>query len=136
MNDASSYWTPVCKLRTQLHCWVRAGLRANGTTREGDWGQLLTMPQPSYLEVSGEGPVLLRDVEWVEFSTNRVFGGMAGRPLKMVNIKDELLSALRGMAVNWELRESSWTLERFFEDQPVQVVRVMNPFGPTPTALS
>jgi hypothetical protein len=123
MSDASSYWSPVCKLRARLRCWVRVGLRAHGSTRGGRWGQLLTMPVEGYLE-GPDGPVLLRDVEWVEVSAQRVRGGIAGRPRQMLDIQDDLLSALRGMTVTWELRHS------------VQVVRVLNPFGPTPARPS
>jgi hypothetical protein len=53
----------------------------------------------------------------------------------MIDIKDEILSALRGLPVTWELRESSWSVARIFDDEPVQVVRILNPFCATPTQL-
>jgi len=135
MSDASSYWTPVCKLTSKLRCWVRVGLRTNGSIRRSRWGQLLTIPTASYLE-GPEGPVPFRQVEWVEVSTHSVHGGMAGRPRQMVDIKDDILSALRATSVTWELREDSWSIEGILDDEPVQVVRVLNPFGPTPAPLS
>jgi hypothetical protein len=135
MSDASSYWSPVCKIVSQLRCWVRIGSRTGNSTWEGRWGQLLTIPTEGYLEAL-EGPILLRDVEWVEVSTKRIRGGIAGRPRQMVDIKDDILSALRETQVTWEVRESSWSRERVFEEEPVQVVRILNPFGPTPARLS
>jgi hypothetical protein len=61
---------------------------------------------------------------------NRINGGMAGRPLKFIDIKDEILAGLRGMQLCWELRDTTWSEERIFENEPVQVARFVNPFGP------
>ena len=72
----------------------------------------------------------LRDVEWIEISTSIIKGGMAGRPLQIVDVKDEILAGLRGMQISWELRETTWSKEKFFEDEPVQIIRFVNPFGP------
>jgi hypothetical protein len=104
--------------------------RDGSSTQEGDWGQLLTIPVDGYLEVSS-GPVPFRDVDWVEVSMNRVRGGMAGRPLQMLDVKDEVLAGLRGMQLSWELRDSTWSMEGVFEDEPVQVIRIANPLGLT-----
>ena len=131
MSDASSYWSPVCELVSQLRCWVRMGSKAHGSTLEGRWGQLLTMPMQGYLEGPG-GPLPMRDVEWVEISTSRIKGGMAGRPRQMIDAKEEILAGLRGAQLTWELRESTWAVEGVFDEEPVQVVRIVNPFGPTP----
>jgi hypothetical protein len=54
----------------------------------------------------------------------------------VVDIKEELLSALRGMPVTWDLREGSWSIETVFDDEPVEVIRVLNPFGPQQARLS
>lgn len=135
MSPASTYWPPVCELRSRLGCWVRMGARANGWASETPWGQLLIMPTEGYLEAWG-GPVPLRDVEWVELSTRLIKGGLAGRPREMLDIKDDLLSQLRGTGVVWELRDSTWSMERVFEEEPVEVVRIRNPFGRTGAWLS
>jgi hypothetical protein len=133
MSDAVSYWDPLCTLVAQLRCWVRLAYRSRGETLTGRWGQLLKMPTNTYLEGSG-GPVPLADVEWVELSTKRIFGGIAGRPLRMVEIKDDVLSVVREAGVTWDLREGTWSVEDVFDDEPVQIVRVLNPFGPTPAS--
>jgi hypothetical protein len=69
---------------------------------------------------------------WI--STSRIKGGMAGRPLHFVDAKDEILAALRETQLHWALRESTWSREGVFKEEPVQVVRIVNPFGPTPNA--
>jgi hypothetical protein len=64
---------------------------------------------------------------------SRVKGGMAGRPLQMIDVKDEFLAGLRGIQLSWELRDSTWSIPRVFENEPVQVIRFANPFvEPTP----
>ncbi|HKD22345.1 MAG TPA: hypothetical protein VKB71_10040, partial [Rhizomicrobium sp.] len=85
-----------------------------------------------YLEAS-DGPILLRDVEWIEVSTRRIKGGVAKRPRQMVDVKHEILTGLKEMQLHWELRESRWTVEGVLEEEPVQVVRVVKPLGPTPS---
>ena len=129
MKDAVSYWDPLFKLRRQLQCWVRVAWREGTSTEKGMWGQLLLMPVEGSLE-GPDGPMPLRYVEWVEISMNRINGGMAGRPLKFIDIKDEILAGLRGMQLCWELRDTTWSEERIFENEPVQVARFVNPFGP------
>lgn len=131
MKDAVSYWSPLCGLVMQLRCWARVAWREDDATQEGWWGTLLIMPVESYLE-GCEGPTPVRDVEWVEVSTNRVKGGLRGLPLEMVNVKDEILAGLVGTQLCWELRETTWSMDRIFQDEPVQVLRFMNPFGPIP----
>jgi hypothetical protein len=69
--------------------------RVGGQALDRRWGQLLTIPTTGYLEGS-DGPVLIRDVEWVEVSTMHIRGGLAGRPRQMIEIKDDILSGLRG----------------------------------------
>jgi hypothetical protein len=96
---------------------------------------LLTIPTEGYLEGPG-GPIPIRDVEWVEISARCIFGGIAGRPRQMVDIKDDILSGLRATQLTWEVRESAWSVEGVFDEEPVQVIRVLNPFGPTPAPLS
>jgi hypothetical protein len=85
------------------------------------------MPVKGYLEGPG-GPVPLRDVEWVEVSTCRIKGGIAGRPRQMIVVKDEILAGLGATQAIWTLRDSTWSMERVFEEEPVQVVRIANPF--------
>lgn len=131
MNDAESYWSPLCKLVSELRCWVRVAWREGSSTKEGDWGQMLIIPTTGYLE-GPSGPMPFRDVEWVEVSTSRIKGGIAGRPLQFVDVKGEILAALGGTKLLWELRDSRWFMERVFKDEPVLVARVVNPFGPTP----
>ena len=87
------------------------------------------MPVQGYLE-GPDGPVPLRDVEWVEVSTCRIKGGMTGRPWQMIDAKDEILAGLRETQLSWELLESTWSVQGVFEGKPVQVVRIANPYGP------
>jgi hypothetical protein len=129
MRDASSYWSPVCELVSDLRCWVRVTWQSDGKTLEGRWGQLLTTPTQDYLEAPG-GQVSIKDVEYVDISTKRIIGGIAGRPRQMVDITDDILSAVDD-TLTWELREGIWSVEGVFDREPVQVFRVLNPFGPT-----
>ena len=126
----STYWSPLCRLVLQLRCWVRIVWREGSSIKVGYWGQLLTIPAKGYLEGPG-GPIPLRDVEWVEISTNKIKGGMAGRPLEMIDVKDEIVAGLGGTQATWALRESTWSMEKLFEDQPVQLIRIANPFRST-----
>jgi len=129
MRDAESYWSPLCQLVSQLRCWARIAWREGEATQVGWWGQLLTMPTKGYLE-AGAGPTPLREIEWVELSTKRINGGIAGRPLRLIDMKEEILAGLQKTQLSWELRESTWSVEGIFEDESVQVVHFMNPFGP------
>ena len=128
MNNAASYWSPLCEMVMHLRCWARVGWKEGASTQATRWGQLLTIPTAGYLEASG-GPIPVRDVEWVEVSTSHIKGGLAGRPWQMISAKEELLTGLRETQLNWELVESMWSVDGLFEDEPVQVVRVLNPLG-------
>ena len=88
---------------------------------------LLTIPVKGYLEGPG-GPIPLRHVERVEVSTNTIKGGLAGRPLQLIDIKDEILQGLEGTRAIWTLQDGTWTMDRFFTDEPVQLIRIANPF--------
>lgn len=125
-----TYWAPLCRLTSELKCWARLVWKEGSYLQEGRWRQLLTIPVTGYLEGPG-GPVPLRDVEWVEISTNTIKGGLAGRPLEMVDVKDEILAGLSGTQAIWTLRESTWSKERLFVDEPVQLIRIANPFRST-----
>jgi len=46
------------------------------------------------------------------------------------------LTRLRATQLSWELREGTWSVEGILEEEPVQIVRVLNPFGPTPAPPS
>ena len=131
MDSPESYCSPLCDLRNKLHLWVRLACREGDATEAWPWSMLLIMPVKGYLE-SGGGPIPIRDVEWVDVSTMRVMGGMAGRPLELIDIKDEVLAGLRETQLDWELRETTWTREGRFYDEPVRLLRFVNPFGPAP----
>jgi hypothetical protein len=135
MSDAESYWSPLCKLVSQLRCWARIAWREGASTQVGWWGQLLTIPTKGYLEAA-DGPSLLREIEWIEVSTKHIYGGIAGRPLKLIDVKEEILASLQETQLSWELRESTWSVTRLFEEQPVQVVHFVNPFGPSRNATN
>lgn len=129
MSDADSYWAPVCAIRAELGCWVRWAWRADGATTISPWGTLLLMPVEGYLE-GPQGPVAFRDVEWVDLSTLVPHGGVVAHPLRMRDIKPELLARLGDTRAEWELRDTTWSIDRLFAHEPVQVVRIANPFGP------
>lgn len=122
-----TYWLPICGLVMQLRCWVRFAWKEGSSIADGDWGQLLIVPVKGYLE-GPDGPVPLRDVEWVEVSTNRIKGGIAGRPCQMVDVKEEILTGLGETQAIWTLRDCTWSMARVFEEEPVQVIRIANPF--------
>lgn len=129
MENESSYWAPLGTLVSQHRCWVRVTWREGASVQEGWWGQLFAMPAEGYIEVAG-GPILLRDVEWVDVSTSRVNGGIGGRPRQVIDMKDEILADLQTTPFNWEFRETKWSIPGIFEEEPVQVIRIENPFGP------
>jgi hypothetical protein len=89
---------------------------------------LLTIPTEGYVETSG-GPVPLREVEWIELSTVRVVGGLAGHPRRMVDIKADILAELAKTQLVWKLGESTWSMAGIFAEEPVQVIRLPNPLG-------
>jgi hypothetical protein len=137
MSEASSYWTPIIELRNQLQCWVRVAFRDGASIGEGEWGQMLLMPDVGYLE-GADGPWPLRVIDWVELSTCKFTGGVGGRPFQFIDIKDEILGRLRATPCMWELRQTTWTVERMyrsedagFKNMPVELIRIANPFGPS-----
>ena len=56
-------------------------------------------------------------------------GGMANRPLHMINIKNEILEALQKTQLRWEIRESAWSVGRIFEEESVTVIAILNPLN-------
>jgi hypothetical protein len=127
MGNNEAYWLPICELATRLRCWERLSANDGRARWITDWHMLLSIPTPGYLEV-GEGPVPIRQVEWVELSTLRVRGGIAGRPRQVVDIADDVASNLRQTATIWEFRDTTWSLEGIFKNEPLRVVHVVNPF--------
>ena len=135
MTDPSSYWSPVCKVVSQLRCWCRMGVHDEDSSWASEWGMLLTIPVQGYLE-GPCGPIPFRHVEWVELSTLQLKG--AGSPIVItgfVDITDELLSRVRGLTIAWDLRHITWSIDRWFDDVPVQVVHIPNPFGPSAQSI-
>jgi hypothetical protein len=126
MTDAGLYWSQLCGLQLQLRCWIRVVSKFGTATEEGYWGQLLIIPTTGYLEGTS-GPIPFRDVEWVDVATCRIKGGIAGVPLQLVDVKDEILAGLRGTSLSRELRDSTWSIGRIFENRSVQVIRIANP---------
>lgn len=134
MNDAELYWSPLFQLRNKLGCWVRMRWRDDTSSYVSEWGVILLMPVDGYLEVP-DGPIRLRDVAWVELSTSLVSGGLR-RPIQIIDIKDELLAGLVSTQINLQLIDSTWSMEKSFKgelvyafkDEPVQLVRIANPF--------
>ena len=68
-----------------------------------------------------------RDVEYVELSTQTLRGGLAGRPLETVDVKNQLLTLLEGTELRWSVIVKTWTIDRFFRDRPVEIIRVTAP---------
>lgn len=128
MAESNFYWDELCALVTHLRCWTRIAVRTDSGTVLERWGQLLTMPTGGYLEAAG-GPVPLESVEWVDVATRRVRGGIAGRPRQMIDIKDELLVALRATSLVWALRSDFWSLDGVFDEEPLELVRVQRAFS-------
>jgi hypothetical protein len=124
-----AYWRPVCNLASRLRCWSRIAIRDQDHTCITRWGMLLSLPVPDYLEASG-GAVPIRCVEWVELSTLRLKGGLAGRPLQRIDATDEVLSSLRELSAIWELRRTTWSIEGLFAEEPIQAVHLPNPSDP------
>ncbi|WP_252060207.1 hypothetical protein [Acinetobacter sp. AHP123] len=88
---------------------------------------MLTISIENYLE-GPDGFVSFKDIDVVEISINRLRGGLANRPLEMIDIKVEILEALQKTQLCWEIRESTWVVDRFFEEEPVTVIAILNPF--------
>jgi hypothetical protein len=54
----------------------------------------------------------------------------------MVNVKEDILTGMRDTHLVSELREGTWSVQGIFDAEPVQMVRIVNPFGPKPEKLS
>src|SRR2546422_10244309 len=98
MSAGNLYWKPICELCWRLRCWTRMAIDDGESRWTTSWGMLLKLPEEGYLE-GPEGPWPLRHVRWVELSTARVKGGLAGRPREMIDFTEELLSELSAMQV-------------------------------------
>ncbi|YCO59348.1 hypothetical protein ACL9Z5_002629 [Acinetobacter calcoaceticus] len=122
------YWSSLCRLRAELRCWVHIVRKQDSSVEKGRWGQMLTISIENYLE-GPEGFVSFKDIEAVEISINRLRGGMANRPLEMIDIKNEILEALNETQLRWEVSESVWSVDRIFEEESVSVIAILNPFN-------
>ncbi|WP_157216082.1 hypothetical protein [Flavisphingomonas formosensis] len=129
MDNAVAYWSQLLAVVRLNRCWVRVAWRDGDTTDLGNWGMSLGIPVDGYLE-GPDGPWPLGNVEWVDVSMSYLKGGLAGLPLQIVNDrKGEILSGLRATQLDWELRDTTWLIERqFSEEEPVQLARIVNPF--------
>jgi len=130
-----AYWKPLCDLACRLRCWCRMAVRDESGAWVTDWGMGLGIPAPGYLEGPG-GPVPIPCVEWVEISTSKLKGGLAGRPLERIVVTDEVLSSLREVPAAWELRLTTWSVQGILSLEPVEAVHLPNPFGPTQCNVS
>jgi hypothetical protein len=127
MTAGDIYWSPICELAARLRCWSRARINDGQSQWTTDWGQLLILPVDGYLEVS-EGPYPIRHFDWVQLSTVKLHGGLAGRPLEFHDVSQQILVGLKQHAHPFEVRDESWSLPRFFENEPVKVIHFVNPF--------
>ncbi|MND52032.1 hypothetical protein D3C81_347990 [compost metagenome] len=121
------YWSSLCRLRAELRCWVHIVRKQDSSGEKDRWGQMLIISIENYLE-GPDGFVSFKDIDVVEISINCLRGGMANRPLQMIDIKTEILEALHETQLRWEIRESVWSVGRFFEEKSVTVVAILNPF--------
>lgn len=128
IDKTELYWSSLCRLRAELHCWVHIVRKQDSSVEKGRWGQMLTISIENYLE-GPDGFVSFKDIEAVEISINRLRGGMANRPLEMIDIKNEILEALNETQLRWEIRESVWSVDRIFEEESVSVIAILNPFN-------
>jgi len=128
IDKTELYWSSLCRLRAELHCWVHIVRKQDSSVEKGRWGQMLTISIENYLE-GPEGFVSFKDIEAVEISINRLRGGMANRPLEMIDIKNEILEALNETQLRWEVSESVWSVDRIFEEESVSVIAILNPFN-------
>lgn len=128
MNSDASYWATLCDIVTpqRFQYWARIGWRDGNALAVSAWDQMLAMPNEKYLE-SSEGPVPLRLVEWVDVSTRVVRRGISGGPRLMKDVKEELLAKLLGTQLIWEERDGTWSVTGIFDDEPVDVIRVLGP---------
>jgi hypothetical protein len=88
----------------------------------------LGLPTPTYLEGPG-GPVPIDQVEWVEIATSRVRGGLAGKPIEVLDATEEIIAALGATKAVWSFRETSWSLPiAHFGERPLRAIHLGNPF--------
>ncbi len=127
ITDGDTYWSPISELVRRLRCWSRACINDGQNEWTTDWGQLLILPVNGYLEVS-EGPYPIRQFEWVQLSPMQLFGGLAGRPLGFKDVSQKILEGLRQRPHCFEVRDESWSVPRFFENEPVRIIHLANPF--------
>ena len=125
-NDPDEYWRAIARVASQIQCWSRFKVREVAGGWTSGWSMLLTVPEEGYLEV--EGPMPIRDVEWVEISTAVLYGGIGSVPLTLRDISNELIAKLRDTTARWELRDTTWTVDDLLEDAPVRIVHIPNPF--------
>ncbi|WP_228138741.1 hypothetical protein [Acinetobacter sp. LMB-5] len=128
IDKTELYWSSLCRLRSEFDCWVRIVQKQDSSVEKGKWGQMLTISIENYLE-GPEGFVCFKDIEAVEISIYCLMGGMANRPLQMINIKNEILEALHETQLRWEIYESVWSVDRIFEEESVTVIAILNPFN-------
>ena len=127
MTTVNAYWAPICELASRLRAWSRASVSDERDRFTTDWGQLLTLPVNGYLEGS-DGPRPIGQFEWIQIAGARVRGGMAGRPLEFVDIFDEIVAGLNQQDRRYEIRSESWSMPGIFENEPVKVLHLPNPF--------
>jgi hypothetical protein len=127
MTNGDAYWSPISELAARLRCWSRACINDGQNQWITDWGQLLILPVNGYVEVS-EGPYPIRQFEWVQLSTMKLRGGLAGRPLEFIDISQQVLEDLKQHMHRFEIRDESWSVPRFFDSKPVKIIHLVNPF--------
>ena len=110
---------------------------------------LLALPLPGYLEAAG-GPLPIREVEWVQLATSRVKGmrvdrllypqaAVGPRRIAFAGLEDmsaTMLAALDEVEWVWELRRESWSMRGLFENEPLLVIHIPNPFRSTSGRVS
>ena len=70
-------------------------IKTKGHEMNGQWSQWLIQPSPSYFETEQDGPVVLRDMEWIEIKPKKD-GSKAGE-VEFENVIREL--TLQNIAV-------------------------------------
>lgn len=128
MTDGDAYWSSISELAMRLRCWSRACINDGQNQWTTNWGQLLILPVNGYLEVS-EGPYPIRQFEWVQLSTMKLHGGLVGRPLEFLDISQQILEGLKPHSHRFEICDESWSIPRFFENEPVKIIHLVNPFS-------
>ena len=133
---ARAFWSPVCRIVCDLQSWLKMGLAENDEACDEYWGMSLSIPTDGYLE-GPSGPVPFRYVMWIDISTLKIRGGMAGRPRELRDVQASIIARLDAMKVPWELVKGTWTVLHVVDNEPVDLIRIRNPlFTPKPTAGS